>query len=507
VTPIPGPIILVALPLLAAVVTYLLRRLTILAAAVSALTMGLLAVLCWRLPLDRSAFVLGQEVGFGRPVVALGQNLMLSPAGQMWLVFVFALAAVFYLFAWRISQGRSFFAFSLVVIALYVLVVLLQTFVLSVLVLAISATLLVFILQAGQLTWIRGAQRYLVVTLLAVPFLLLAAWFVDQSALYFQDVERLAGGSSVMAGVLSQAMMRRALLPAAIGFGLLLAAFPFGTWMPAIAADAPPMVSAFVFTAGQSMALYLALSFLDGAPALLQDPSTLVAVQLAGLVMAASGGVMAAVQHDFGRLFGYAALSDLGILLLALGSGGSQGLRLAFLHGISRSVSITLIAAALAVLRHRATTDRFDRLCGMGRHLPVATAGLVLGGLALAGFPGTAGFATHWAVRRATWNWVQPLSPLAEGGTPPVTGIVPAQEWLWVLTLFALLASSVGIIIGILRGLRAMQGPDAGQGVARQPILASLLVLGLVALSLVLGLYPQLFLEPLSDTAQAFALF
>jgi formate hydrogenlyase subunit 3/multisubunit Na+/H+ antiporter MnhD subunit len=506
VNPIPGPIILLALPLIVAGITYLLRRFTILAAAVSAITMGLLALLCWRLPLDRSAFVLGQEVGFGRPIVVLGQTLVLDPAGQMWLVFVFALAAFFYLFAWRISQGRSFFSFSLIVIALYVLVVLLQTFVLAALILAISATLLVFILQAGQPTWVRGAQRYLVVTLLAVPFLLLAAWFVDQSAVYFQDVEGLAGGSSAVAGALSQAMMRRALLPAAIGFGLLLAAFPFGTWMPAIAADAPPMVTAFVFTAGQSMALYLALTFLGGAPELLQDPSTLVVVRLAGLVMAASGGVMAAFQHDFGRLFGYAALSDLGILLLALGSGGSQSLHLAFLHGLSRSVSITLVAAALAILRHRATTDQFDHLRGMGRHLPVATAGLVLGGLALAGFPFTAGFPTHWAVRRATWNWVQPLSPLVEGGTPPVTGVIPAQEWLWLLTLLALLASSAGIVIGLLRGLRAMQGADAVSGVARQPILASLFVLALVALSFVLGLYPQLFLAPLSQAAQAFPL-
>jgi formate hydrogenlyase subunit 3/multisubunit Na+/H+ antiporter MnhD subunit len=507
VNPIPGPVILLALPLLAAAIAYLLRRLTILVALLSALTTGLLAVLCLRLPLDRSAFVLGQEVGFGRPIVVLRQTLMLNPAGQMWLVFVFVLAAFLYLFAWRISQGRSFYSFSLVVIALYVLVVLLQTFALAVLVLAISATLLVFILQAGQLTSIRGAQRYLVITLLAVPLLLLAAWWVDQSTLYLQDVEGLAGGSSAMAQALSLAVARRALLPAALGFALLLAAFPFGTWMPAVAADAPPLASAFVFTAGQSMALYLALSFLGGMPTLLQDPSTLVIIQLAGLVMAASGGLMSAVQHDFGRLFGYAALSDLGILLLALGSGGSHGLGLAFLHGISRSVSIALFAAALAVLRHRATTDRFERLRGMGRRLPVATAGLMLGGLALAGFPFTAGFATHWAVRRATWNWVQPLSPLIEGGTPPATGIVPAQEWLWVLTLFALIASSVGIVIGLLRGLGSMQGSESRQDVARQPILASLFVLGLAVLSLVLGLYPQLFLEPVSNAVRAFSLF
>ncbi|MEJ2210166.1 MAG: proton-conducting transporter membrane subunit [Anaerolineae bacterium] len=492
---IPGPIILLVLPLIAAVIAYLLRRLTILAALVSALTTGLLAALCWRLPLDRSSFVLGQEVGFGRPIVVLGQTLMLDPAGKMWLVFVFGLVAFFYLFAWRMSQGRSFFSFSLVVVALYVLVVLFQSFALATLILAISATLMVFILQAGQPSLVRGAQRYLVVTLLAVPLLLLAAWFVDQSAVYFQDIEGLAGGSSAMAEVLSQTMARRALLPAALGFGLLLAAFP------------PPMVSAFVFTVGQSMALYLAMSLLGSVPSLLQDDTTLVVIQLAGLVMAAAGGVMAAVQRDFGRLFGYAALSDLGILLLALGSGGSQGLRLAFLHGINRSVSITLVAAALAVLRHRATTDRFEALQGMGRHLPVATAGLVLGGLALAGFPFTAGFGTHWAASLATWNWVQPFSPLAEGSAAPAVGIVPLQEWLWVLALLALIASSLGIVVGLLRGLGAMQGDGTRPDVARQPAIASLLVLGLAAFSLVLGLYPQLFLGPVSEVVQFFSVF
>jgi formate hydrogenlyase subunit 3/multisubunit Na+/H+ antiporter MnhD subunit len=277
--------------------------------------------------------------------------------------------------------------------------------------------------------------------------------------------------------------------------------------MPVVAADAPPMVAAFVFTAGQSMALYLALSFLGSAPALLQDPTTLVVIQLAGLVMAAAGGLMAAVQHDFGRLFGYAALSDLGILLLALGSGGSQGLRLAFLHGVNRSVSIALVATALAVLRHRATTDRFDRLRGMGRHLPVATAGLILGGLALAGFPFTAGFGTHWAARLATWSWVRPLSPLVEGSAPPAMGTVPVQEWLWVLTLLAFVASSAGIVVGLLRGLGAMQGAQDRQDVARQPLIASLLVLGLAAFSLLLGLYPQLFLEPVSEAVRVFSLF
>jgi formate hydrogenlyase subunit 3/multisubunit Na+/H+ antiporter MnhD subunit len=467
VNPLPGPILLFVLPLLAAGITYFVRRWAILAAFIAATTAGVLAFLCLRLPLDQSALVLGQEVAFGRPVVVMGQTLQLESAGQLWLAFIFGLAVVFYLFAWRVSQGWSFFPFSLVIMALYVLVILLQVFSLQVLVYAISVTLAVLIIQGGQLSSVRGAQRYLVVSLLAVPLLLAAAWLMDPARSTPQDAETI----------------RRVLLPAALGFGLLLGAFPFGTWMPALAAATPPIVTAFVFTAGQAMALFLTLVFLQNNVQILSDGVAPAVMQIGGLVMAVAGGVMAAVQRDFGRLFGYAAMSDMGILLLALVAAGSQSVTLVLLHLVSRGLIITLMAAALSILRHRATTDRFDGLGGVARRLPIPTMGLVIGGLALAGFPLTAGFPTRWAVYRA----------------------MSGEEMLWT---FLLLASSAGIVIGLLRGLNAMLGAEAARDdVARQPILASLLVFALAILVIILGIFPQLFLEPASRAAQAFALF
>jgi formate hydrogenlyase subunit 3/multisubunit Na+/H+ antiporter MnhD subunit len=466
VNPIPGPILLLVLPLLAAGITYFVRRWAFLAALIASATAGVLAFLCLRLPLDRSAFVLGQEVAFGRPVVVMGQTLQLDAAGQLWLAFIFGLAVIFYLFAWRISQGRSFFSFSLAIIALYALVILLEAFSLQVLVYAISITLAVFIIQGGQLTSVQGAQRYLVVSLLAVPLLLAAAWLVDPARSTAQDAETI----------------RRVLLPAALGFGLLLGAFPFGTWMPALAAGTPPIVTAFIFTAGQAMALFLMLAFLRDNSLILSDGATPAVIQIAGLVMAVSGGVLAAVQRDFGRLFGYAAMSDMGVLLLALVTTGSQSVTLVLLHLASRGVIIALMAAALAILRHRATTSRFDGLGGVARRLPLVTMGLVLGGLALAGFPLTAGFPTHWAVYRA----------------------VSGEELLWTLLL---VASSAGIVIGLLRGLNAMLGAEPRDDVARQPIVASLIVLALAILVIVLGIFPQLLLDPANSAAQAFSLF
>jgi formate hydrogenlyase subunit 3/multisubunit Na+/H+ antiporter MnhD subunit len=504
--PIPGPILLFILPILTAVITYLVRRWATLAAFVAVVMMGVLSYLCFRLPLDRSAFVLGREVAFGQPVVVLGQSLQIEPAGQLWLAFIFSLAMAFYLLAWRLPQGRAFLPSSLVILGLYVLMGLLQLFPLRVLVFAISVILAIFMLQGEQFVSVRGAQRYLVISLLAVPLLLAAAWMADPARLTAQN----AGGAPAIA--------YRPLLPAALGFGLLLAAFPFSTWMPAIAAEAPPLATAFVFTVGQAMALFLALTFLRENPLIAADSATAAALQIAGMLMAASGGVMAAVQRDFGRLLGYAALSSFGILLLALVAGGSQGVTLALLHQVGRGLAITLMAAALAILRRWAGTDHFAELRGVARRLPVATLGLILGGLALAGFPFTAGFPTHWAVGRAIWSFAQSATPLVQETTPGIE-TAQVQNWVPIITLVALVVSSAGVIIGLLRGLDAMRtqsilrtrdagrrdGQTTSDGVIRQPLVASLMVLALIGLTVVLGLYPQLFLALVERAAQAFS--
>ncbi len=482
-TPIPGPIILLALPLLAAGITFLVRRWAFLAAPVAVVTTAILAFLCLRLPLDRSAFVLGQEVAFGRPVVILGRNLMLDPAGQVWLAFVFALAAALSLAAWRLPQGRLFLPISLVILSLYTLIALLQTFLLATPCSSDLAALAMFLVQDELHTSVRGGQRYLVVTLLAVPFLLGASWFVDQSTL----------------GPENAALIRPALLLAAFGFGLLLGVFPFGTWLPALAADAPPLATAFIFTTGQALALLLASVFLQGTPVTWSEPTLSDVLRLAGLVTAAAGGLMAAAQRDWGRWFGYAALSDLGYLLLAMPAGGSQGLSLTLLHLVNRAAAITLLAVALALVRQRLGTDRFARLQGTARRLPVATMGLMVGGLSLAGFPLTAGFPTHWAISRAIWGWAQPFSAATQG----TAEAVPGQEWVWVLTLIGLLVSTAGPLIGLLRGLSAMLETNPRPDAVRQPALASLLVLALGALTVILGLYPQLCLEPIQRAVQA----
>ena len=80
-------------------------------------------------------------------------------------------------------------------------------------------------------------------------------------------------------------------------------------------------------------------------------------------------------------------------------------------------------------------------------------------------------------------------------------------DWAGVLVLLALLVASAGIAIGLMRGLSAMLGTSPREDIARQPIIASFMVMALAVLVVILGLYPQLLLEPVLSAAEAFSSF
>ena len=111
--------------------------------------------------------------------------------------------------------------------------------------------------------------------------------------------------------------------------------------------------------------------------------------------------------------------------------------------------------------------------------MPVASAGLILGGLTLAGVPLTAGFSPYW----------QLLHSVAQIDS---RGVV------------LLVLGGLGVVIGYLRGLRAALFLDHKAGETpyfslkfQEPraLIGVITILGLICL--LLGLFPSLLIEPL----------
>jgi formate hydrogenlyase subunit 3/multisubunit Na+/H+ antiporter MnhD subunit len=456
-----GPLLLIVLPWIMASVVYLLRRWRLLAAFLASATALIMASLCLRLPLDRPLSVLGWEVALAEPMTVLGQQFALELAGGFTWGLICLIAAMAFLFAWRISQGDLFFPLGLIILSLLGAAIMIRHFLFAVLLLWIASIIVVFIIQGDRQGPGRGALRYLVMVSLAVPPLLVTPWLIDLQAVNPDNL----------------ALLRYAAVLLAVGFAILLAVVPFHSWVPAMAADAPPMVAAFVLTATNASAILLMLNLLQSYAWLPENLQVFRLLRIGGLLMAAVGGLLAFAQRDFGHLMGYAVLSDMGCTLVALGVASPAALTAALLQVTHRSVGLMLTAMGLTVLRHRAESDAFTDLSGVARRLPLSTAGLVLGGLSLAGMPLTAGLPSRWAIYRL----------LSAPGLP-----------------LAMLLSGAGVAFGYLRGLSILLAPSTKLQVKREPFIASLIILGMIILCLWLGLRPQWLLPPIQRVVESF---
>ncbi|MFQ5813296.1 MAG: proton-conducting transporter membrane subunit [Anaerolineae bacterium] len=459
-----APLFLIVLPLVLAPVVYLLRRWALLAASLASATALVMASLCLHLPLDRPVSLLGWEVALGQPMVVLGREFALELAGGFTLGFICLIATIAFLFAWRVSQGSLFFPLGLIILSLLGAAVMIRHFLFAVLFLWIASIVAVFIIQGDGQGPRRGALRYLVMVSLAILPLMITPWLIDLQAVNPDNL----------------ALLRYAALLLAIGFAILLAVVPFHGWVSAVAADAPPVAAAFVLTVTNAVVLLLMLNLLQSYPWLSEDPQVFRLLRLGGLLMAAVGGLLAFAQRDFSRLLGYAALSDMGCTLVALGIASPAALTAALLQVAHRSVGLMLAALGLAVVRHRAGDDSFADLGGVARRLPISAAGLVLGGLSLAGMPLTAGFPSRWAIYRLYHS------------SPPGLAL-------------AMLLSGAGVAFGYLRGLSTLVGPSTGPQVKREPFVASLMILGMIILCLGLGLRPQRLLPPIQRVVESFS--
>lgn len=417
---IPGPIFVLLLPVLVAPVVFVLRRFQALAALLAGATALLLAWATYRLPLDGPAMVVRVLVDLGARVSVLDRVLVIEPGDRPELAFAFLVAAALFGFAWRANQGPAFYAFGLVFLSLLSGVLLITPFQYAALLLMLAAAMAAFLIQGGQAGRTRAAQRYLTTAVIALPPILVAGWELEKFVDTPDEVSLLYVSAVLFACT----------------FVVLLSSVPFHAWVPAVGADAPPLVASLLFTVGQSVIVVWLLDLLQGNAQLLRYVDFYRLLSWAGLSMVLAGGLLAFSQVSFGRVMGYAALIDMGALLMALGLGSAAGLQAALLTLLLRACGLVLGSAGLSVLRARASGDGFDTVRGLGWSMPFAAATILLGGLSLAGFPLTPGFVGRWALLR----------------------LLAQHDTTYVLVLFL---GGVSVAIGYLRGLASLLAPPA----------------------------------------------
>ena len=466
------PLLLVSGLIAASAVTYLLRGWERTTALLGAAYAAAWAVWLWRTdfdaPLRRLVFA-RYAVDMTAPFERLDFTLRLEPGALPILVASLWLVAAAFVLAACVSQGRSFVPFMFALLAGYAMVALLTVGplappLIAPMFLAGLSVVGVFILQAGRIVSPTGPLRSLIPPLFGFPLFLIASWYIEQMPLNPQDVSAAFAAAQLMA----------------LGLIIMLAPVPLHGAQPASAQSAPPVVVVTLTLLYQLAVLHLLFRTVSMFQFVPQLAPLGVWLTWAGLITAVWGGFAAAGASHAGRLLGYTALHDWGLIVLVLAVPGARSWPLVlFLFGL-RAVSLLTAAAGMSVLEQYASGLETTRLQGVGSRMPWNSAALLLGGLGLAGFPLSAGFTGHWAALQ----------------------IVAETDWR---PAAVVLLASGGAILGFIRLARVMYGPLLNRSVLRErPVNIALAILMLL-LSVSLAIAPQILDGPLSQALLAFS--
>jgi len=196
----------------------------------------------------------------------------------------------------------------------------------------------------------------------------------------------LAGGTSTVAFL--------CLLSAALAKA---GAMPFHTWVPDTAEDAPIPVTAYLpASLDKLLGIYLlarlVLDMFEMTAAMNLVLMVIGAVTIIGAVM------MALVQHDLHRLLGYLAVSQVGYMVLGLGTGNPLGIAGGLFHMVNHAIYKSGLFLCAGNVEKRAGTTDLDRLGGLGRRMPVTFICFLVTAAAIPGLPPLNAFVSKWLI-------------------------------------------------------------------------------------------------------------
>ncbi len=171
------------------------------------------------------------------------------------------------------------------------------------LIIEIAVILSVPLLTKKNTTTLDGVARYLIYQSLAIPFILLAGWF-------------LAGGEITP---VNPEQLVQATLLLGIGFILWIGVFPFHTWIPLMYRDLNPFNLGYVLQLLILILFLIILKFIDGFTWLRQYELFYDAFLLLGVIMAGLGALGVAFQKYIQELAGYIFIHMIGMMLIAIG--------------------------------------------------------------------------------------------------------------------------------------------------------------------------------------------
>lgn len=267
-----------------------------------------------------------------------------------------------------------------------------------------------------------------------------------------------------------------------VGLGVKLAALLLHIWLPYAHAEAPTPVSALLSPAMIGIGAYgllrLWLELLTGSYA-----EYSLYINLWGLATIIYGGAMALMQDDIKKVLAYSSISQMGYILFGLGSESVLGITGAVMmyvtHGLGKAI-LFMMAGSIIL---QTGTRSMSKLGGLAGKMPYTAVITMIGALTIIGIPPTSGFMAEWILFNGVLQ----------------TGV---NHW----DSLRVAAFGIGILATVLSSAyilwmykRVFFGKISEEHIhvrdSSKYITVTMAVLA--AITLIIGVYPDLFLNPI----------
>ena len=211
------------------------------------------------------------------------------------------------------------------------------------------------------------------------------------------------------------------------------AQFLLHTWLPD-AMEGPTPVSALIHAATMVTAGVFMVARLS--PIFEYAPTTLEFVTLVGAVTAIFAATVGLVQNDIKRVIAYSTCSQLGYMFVAEGVGAySIGVYHLFTHAFFKALLFLGAGSVIHAMHHE---QDMRNMGGLRKDIPFTFAMMIIGTLALTGFPFTAGFYSKDAIIEAAYAASEHhhIAMFAFVATVAAAGLTSFYSWRLVFMTF-----------------------------------------------------------------------
>ena len=322
-------------------------------------------------------------------------DLLLNHFSAFIIVFVvlFGLAIALYSMSWLSKEhdGRRYYTLLLWTVAASVGAVLSNNLLLLLIFWEALTAILFFYVNMGRkkteaaegaaksfiMLGLSDAALFLAVALIWVRFGTLS---MDQLSIFVGDGATIAIYVLMMVGAITKA-----------------GAMPFHTWIPAAAKGAPtPVMALLPASIDKLLGIYLlariSLDIFNIGPAMQLLLMIIGAVTIIGAVL------MALIQHDLKVLLSYHAISQVGYMVLGIGTGVPIGIAGGLFHMLNHAIYKSCLFLTAGSIEKQAGTTEISKLGGLARAMPITFAACAVAAFAISGVPPFNGFVSKWMV-------------------------------------------------------------------------------------------------------------